>query len=41
VEFMLDVLEHLEVEHGGVEAYLRSGGMTDEQLSALRERLVA
>ena len=41
VEFMLDVLDHLEVEHGGVEAYLRSGGMTDEQLSALRERLVA
>ena len=41
VEFMLDVLEHLDAEHGGVEAYLRSGGMTDEQLSALRERLVA
>jgi len=41
VEFMLGVLDHLEVEHGGVEAYLRSGGMTDEQLSALRERLVA
>ncbi len=39
--FMLDVLDHLENEHGGVEAYLRSGGMTDEQLTALRERLVA
>jgi protein-tyrosine phosphatase len=41
VTFMLDVLDHLENEHGGVEAYLRSGGMTDEQLTALRERLVA
>ena len=41
IEFMLDVLDHLDREHGSVEAYLRSGGMTDEQLSALRERLVA
>jgi protein tyrosine/serine phosphatase len=41
VEFMLDVLDHLDERYGGVEAYLRAGGMTDEQLSALRERLVA
>jgi protein tyrosine/serine phosphatase len=38
---MITVLEHLETEHGSIEDYLRSGGMTDEQLSALRERLVA
>jgi protein tyrosine/serine phosphatase len=38
---MLTVLEHLETEHGSIEDYLRSGGMTEEQLSALRERLVA
>ncbi len=41
VEFMLDVLEHLDEKYGGVTAYLRQGGMTDEQLTALRERLVA
>ena len=40
-EFMYGVLDHLEEQYGGAEAYLRSGGMTDEQLSALRERLVA
>jgi protein tyrosine/serine phosphatase len=39
-EFMTGVLEHLEEQYGGVEAYLRRGGMTDDQLSALRERLV-
>ena len=38
---MLDVLDHLDEEYGGVLPYLRSGGMSDEQLSALRERLVA
>jgi protein tyrosine/serine phosphatase len=40
-EFMTGVLEHLDDEYGGVEEYLRSGGMTDEQLTALRDRLVA
>jgi protein tyrosine/serine phosphatase len=40
VEFMLAVLEHLDDEHGSVEEYLRAGGMSEEQLSALRERLV-
>ena len=34
------VLEHLEEKYGGVEAYLRQGGMTDAQLEALRDRLV-
>jgi protein-tyrosine phosphatase len=38
--FMLDVLDHLDEEYGGVPPYLRKGGMSDEQLSALRERLV-
>jgi protein tyrosine/serine phosphatase len=41
MEFMLDVLDHLERTYGGVEPYLRAGGLTDEQLRALRERLVA
>jgi protein-tyrosine phosphatase len=41
VQFMLDVLDHLEEQYGDVEEYLRKGGMSDAQLSALRERLVA
>ncbi len=41
VAFMIDVLEHLDREYGGVEPYLRTGGMTEEQIRALRERLVA
>ena len=40
-EFMLDVFEHLEDRYGGAAAYLRAGGMTEEQLAALRERLTA
>ena len=32
---MLDVLDHVDGEYGGAEAYLSKGGMTDEQLSAL------
>lgn len=36
---MLAVLDHLETTYGGVEAYLRAGGLTDAQLSALRSRL--
>ena len=39
-ENLRTVLEHLDDEYGGVEPYLRSGGMTDAQLDALRERLV-
>jgi protein tyrosine/serine phosphatase len=38
---MLDVLDHLEDEHGSVADYLRSGGLTDEQLGRLRGRLRA
>jgi protein tyrosine/serine phosphatase len=39
-ENLRTVLEHLETRYGGVEPYLRRGGMTGEQLEALRERLV-
>jgi protein tyrosine/serine phosphatase len=39
-EFMTAVLDHLEDTYGGVTAYLRAGGMSEEQLSALRDRLV-
>jgi protein-tyrosine phosphatase len=39
--FMLQVLDHLDATYGGVEPYLRSGGLTDDQLTALRRRLVA
>jgi protein-tyrosine phosphatase len=37
---MLRVLEHLDEKYDGVEGYLRAGGMTSEQLAALRARLV-
>ena len=37
---MIAVLDHLDETYGGVEGYLRSGGMADEQFEALRERLV-
>jgi hypothetical protein len=37
---MTAVLDHLEDTYGGVTAYLRAGGMSEEQLSALRDRLV-
>jgi protein tyrosine/serine phosphatase len=36
---MLTVLDHLRSRHGGVEEYLRSGGVTDQQLAAIRDRL--
>jgi protein-tyrosine phosphatase len=36
---ILTVLRHLDDEHGGVEGYLRSGGLTDEQVGRLRDRL--
>jgi protein-tyrosine phosphatase len=38
---MISVLDHLNTRYGGVEAYLRGGGMTTEQLERLRSRLVA
>lgn len=38
-----EVIEHalgiVDAQHGGAAAYLRSGGLTDEELAALRERL--
>lgn len=37
---MLRVLEHLDEKYDGVEGYLRAGGMSTEQLAALRDRLV-
>jgi protein-tyrosine phosphatase len=38
-ESMLGVLEELERRYGSVEGYLRSGGLTDEDLLLVRERL--
>jgi protein-tyrosine phosphatase len=38
---MLTVLEHLQQRHGSVEDYLRVGGLTDEQVRRLRDRLVS
>jgi protein-tyrosine phosphatase len=38
---MLRVLDHLDDNYGGVEGYLRAGGMSTGQLTALRARLVA
>jgi protein tyrosine/serine phosphatase len=38
---ILTVLAHLDEHHGSVEAYLLSGGMTEEQVRRLRERLVS
>lgn len=34
------VLKLLDEQYGGVEGYLRAGGMTDSQINALREQLV-
>jgi protein tyrosine/serine phosphatase len=39
-EAMLDTLSYLRERHGSVEAYLRAGGVTDEHLALLRERLL-
>ncbi|MEV0793128.1 tyrosine-protein phosphatase [Kribbella sp. NPDC050459] len=40
-ETMLAVLQHLEDQYGGAEAYIRQSGLGDNQLYALRARLVA
>jgi protein-tyrosine phosphatase len=37
---ILAVLDHLRTKHGGVEAYLLSGGMTSDDVSTLRDRLL-
>lgn len=39
-ETMLAALRHLEDRYGGVEPYLRHGGLTDNQVTALRTRLI-
>lgn len=36
---MLDVFAHLDRCHGGVEGYLRTGGLTSTQVAAIRDRL--
>lgn len=37
---ILGALEHLDAQHGGVEAYLAGGGLTPGHVQALRDRLV-
>ncbi len=39
-EVMLDTLEYLDDRHGGIEAYVRSTGVTDSDIAALRVALV-
>lgn len=39
-ETMIAVLDHLDREYGGSEAYLRQGGLGDETLARLRARLL-
>lgn len=39
-EVMLDTLEYLNDRHGGIEAYVRSTGVTDDDIAALRAALV-
>ncbi|WP_020580080.1 tyrosine-protein phosphatase [Actinopolymorpha alba] len=39
-ETMLAVLKHLDDRYGGVEPYLRLGGLSDNQVNALKARLV-
>ncbi len=39
-ESMLGVFEELERRHGGVESYLRSAGVTDDELARVKARLL-
>ena len=39
-ESILAVLDHLDARYGGVAAYLRAAGVTNEQLERIRVRLV-
>jgi protein-tyrosine phosphatase len=39
-ESLVAILRHLDETYGGAEAYLRHGGLTDEDLERLRTRLV-
>lgn len=36
---MLRTLEYVDERHGGMETYLRAGGLTDEQMARVRARL--
>jgi protein-tyrosine phosphatase len=40
-ETILATLEHLRERYGGAAAYLRGAGLTDQEIEALRERLLA
>ena len=37
---MLDTLEYLDDRHGGIEAFVRSAGVTGDDIAALRAALV-
>ncbi|TCC64201.1 tyrosine-protein phosphatase [Kribbella pittospori] len=39
-ESMVAILRHLDEKYGGPEAYLRHGGLTDDDLDRLRRRLI-
>jgi hypothetical protein len=39
-ETIAGVLDRLAGHHGGADAYLRAGGLADEELARLRGRLV-
>lgn len=39
-EVMLDTLEYIDDRHGGIEAFVRSTGLTDDDIAALRAALV-
>jgi protein tyrosine/serine phosphatase len=39
-EVMLEALQHLDEHHGGVEAYLRQGGVSPQDIDRLRRRLL-
>ncbi|HEY4570242.1 MAG TPA: tyrosine-protein phosphatase [Kribbella sp.] len=41
VDTIVAILRHLDTTYGGPEAYLRHGGLTDDDLDRLRSRLVA
>jgi protein-tyrosine phosphatase len=39
-EVIVAVLEHLDQRHGGTEEYLAAGGVADQELDRLRQRLI-
>jgi hypothetical protein len=38
---MVTTLQHLEIEYGGIEAYVRTIGLSEAQIERLRTALVA